>query len=576
VREKTSGFSSLAEETKGKISERQRLFSFAVAIFLFALTIRLVYINFGLSVENLISDEYYGHRFVTTVASGENPFDRMISYYPGGSVLFESPFLILSGLYAVLDSKSLNTEILKKYILTESPGLFILASRVASAVAGAGIAVLAFFIAFILLGKRKESLLVASFVAIDVLGVSYSHWAKPHIVMNFLGLGALLLSIIFDQTKKTKFLWWSAFLAAAGLGTHMPGLPYLFFPVLAWFRNRSWVPARTVLSVLGLGTLTTLSFYAFNAPGTIQMLRNSLAGFRDVGALAEAAPAMGLERFFFPFTNLWELEPSLVVLSLLAVVLLVISKPFKINYFFYVLVGTAISYTELITVAAMPHVSRWLIPWSLFLTLFSIIVILRRARDASKIVRAALYSVVALALLWNGIQTGRWLTLLKTTTFEEARVWVMEQRSETRILGTELDLNLPLTQQTARLLIKKYIDSSNSPRKDFSFYVSEPQGKEARFNYVFNQYQDAPEILCDSSESILKFDYIIFPYVTLEEREALINCIKKQAPKAYLVKNFGPPDDQLPVLREFDNPTSWRSWWQVGVFGKKIAVIAPH
>lgn len=545
----------------------------ALVLFCLALLFRLVYIDFGFPVQNLINDEYYGHSFMTAVASGVNPFMQVINPYPAGSLFFAMPFLGTAAVYAVIDSGTFDTGALSRYVLVDSPGIFILASRVASAVAGALTVIMAFYICRRILKNETTALIVAALAAVSVNSVSMSHWGGPHTIMNFFRIAAVLSAIIFDQDKKPKFLLWSGIFAAASGGTHLLGFLSVFAPLLAWFRNRSVIPFKKLFFYVVLCVLVVLVLYGFNAPGTIKMIRDSFASFNQSSSFVEDPAPSGVFRLLFPFTDIWALEPSAAVLGVIALILIAVAKFRRLDRYIFLLVGIGFTYLGLVSVAAMPHVSRWLLPWTLFITLTSAIIILDRVGQLKIPIRFTLYATVMLALIWSGSQTGRWLGLLKSTPYEEAREWVVSRGEETKIFGTELDFNLPLNQKTAATLIERYSASRNTPRKLFYYYAKESNAEGPYFSYEFNQYQTAETILC-GDENLPGYDYIIYPYETEEKRLRLFSCILDKFPKATIASIFGYNKDGLYALREFANPTSWRLWWDVDFFGEGIVAAS--
>lgn len=444
--------------------------------------------------------------------------------YPALYTLINLPG-IAAGLFILLLENNFNAEIIKQLVALYPLASTLPIMRLFSVVIGTATIVLIYKITGNLFNSRAKGLIAAAFLAVSLLPVDLSHWAKARTPVLFFTFLALYYAVLIYQKGSRKYYILAAIFISSAFGVHYTG----FFSVIFIFLGHFFGKFKTVPFsfgelfrnnknlYLGLGLSLFLSaFWVFlNRQGVYNFVFNPTADAGVSGYYGGGGLGHYFSGLFYYFKNFVAFDP--VVFGLLgAAILFNFRKFFARRYLFFA--SFFIFYLAGMLLIDFGNKIRWSLP----LIVISIPIVADflgdfRAKFRSEIVYAAfiiflLFPSLVFSAVWDYILT------LPNTHFA-AKTWVEENIPQnSKVLFLDLSLILPVSQDGAEDLEAALAGVRGSnPR--YAYLAQAGQKAMPGYRVVgWDQYTDNPD-----HPEWQQFDYYILSYVDeAQYREKLV------------------------------------------------------
>ena len=404
-----------------------------IMILLIAFSFRWYGIYFDYPRTNFIWDETYDMSYLMNLLEEKKLFsDNFTSSYPLLLPILYFPITLLRMIYIALINGLDSASAFKNHIIEYGIGKIYIVSRWYAVFFGTATVLLIYKIYRHIFNHKLSAYYAALAYTFSLIPVFLSHWGKHHSAMVFFFTMSLFFILKFEQSKKQKFFYLSAFAAALSFSTHYIGISAAIFPFCGYIFNRQILNLKSFLKGLSLYSCVALFFYLLNYKGVAWMFKEMNTNYYGANSYGGIVPTGAVERFYYVFRDSFMLEPIFV--SLFAILIIFgLKKLIKNKLTRYILAGLAFNYFLMITIIVGPRMTRWFL---IFITLSTPLAAGYFAEYllSKKIKKIAVYSALALMLIPSIFFSVRWLMILRHNTYVEAGEWIENNVAKDQIV----------------------------------------------------------------------------------------------------------------------------------------------
>jgi len=491
------------------------------------------------------------------------------------------PGLVLRVIYLALVHGLYGVAALKTFLIANGMGHIYIIGRWYGVMFGTASIFLVYKISELIFKNRASAYYAALVHSFSLIPVFLFHWGKLHGPMTFFLLFSLYCALIFDQTKKTKYLYFSSLFAAFSFVLHYTGIASIIFPLYAFYINRRELNLKKFVKAAAVFIFTTAALYLANLPGVVKYVRDTYDFYYSKTGLAGQFKASLFERLTFVFRDTFKVEPIFFILFFLLLAL-GIRKIKENREEKFLLAGVLFAFLLLITIIVGPHMTRWLVVFIVLVTIYAggkiPIYLAEKNFPASW-----KYLILVVLLVPNIVFAVKWDSLLSHNTNNDAVVWLKDNlKGDEIVYSFDNFIDPPLTLEA---VIWNLENNQRTASKKANFIKNNAAdfqklpGINMMYDYDHQRYKE----LAGPKTKYLLFYYwqsgddpnYRYDIMTRKYTYEKINQVKKYH-NLESVKNFYPSDDKDIIKQGIDdytnNPLSWTDLWRLDRSGPFIEI----
>jgi len=491
------------------------------------------------------------------------------------------PGLVLRVIYLALAHGLYSVAALKTFLITNGMGHIYIVGRWYGVMFGTASIFLVYKISERIFKNRTSAYYAALVHSFSLIPVFLFHWGKLHGPMTFFLLLSFYCALIFDQTKKNKYLYLSSLFAAFSFALHYTGIASIIFPLYAFYINKEGLNFKEFFKAASVFIVSTATLYLANLPGVIKYVKDTYEFYYSKTGLAGVYKVSLIERLTYVFRDTFKVEPIFFIIFFI-VLALGFRKIKDKREEKFLLIGVLFSFILLITIIVGPHMTRWLVIFIVLVTIYAggkIPVYL-----AEKNISAPLkYLILAALLIPNIVFAVKWDSLLNKNTNNEAVAWLQGNlKGDESAYSFDNFIDPPLTLQAVIWNLDNNQRSASKKAnfiKDNAVDFNKLPGINMLYDYDHQRYKE----LAGPKTKYLLFYYwqsgedpnYRYDITTKKDTAEKINQVKKYH-NLESVKNFYPSADQDIIKQGIDdytnNPLSWAELWKLDKSGPFIEI----
>ncbi|MEA3449830.1 MAG: glycosyltransferase family 39 protein [Patescibacteria group bacterium] len=502
-----------------------------IIILILAFAVRLYGIYFDFPATRYIYDETYEISYIVKALAQGTIYPDVTLQYSFFLAILYLPFVVLKLLFIMLREGIYNLPELKEYMILYGMGELMIITRWFSVLFGTASVYLSYLLGK-LIWNKKSALLIALGFAFSFVSVFLSHWGRRHIIMAFFILLTLYFVLRFQKNKNKKWFYYSNLSASLAIASHYLGINALIFPLAGYLMNRKEVKLKDLMNNIFIYIISFVLFYVANWNGFVWMIKANLGGHYAEGSLASLSSIGTFERFYFLFRDLFFISPLIVILGALA--LFSVKKIWQNKLSRYIIFAFLFNYLIMIFLVASPHNTRWLIVFSVYLTILAFgcfgDYIFRRIKSLILV-----YILVAIILLPGVFISLKYGYLLNQNTRVEAQAWIQNNiKRENKIYSFDYIVDLPLSVAAA-----KWQTEENKVNSTKNKYILDNQDKldSHGYNLFYDFGKKRYETLGGEDTA-----YVLLSYNNANNKKNIIDGLNKYY-QLEPVKTFFPGSD---------------------------------